>query len=172
MCTPTDGGAPDRGACDATFNFETNTQGAMLESGQTAFGTPTRGTGITFCGAGALAIPANFATDGGATSAGDVVLPLPGAPITLTGMSMTVNFLANPGCSTSLSFTMIVHTVTGDRFLPVTRPVTASWQTLTYTLANATGSGDLSQAMSISVHSTDLFGMYQGTIYVDEIDFQ
>jgi hypothetical protein len=172
MCAPTDAGAADRGACNATFNFETNTQGATLGSGQVAFGTPTRSTAITFCGAGALAIPANFVSDGGATPFGDVQLALPAADTNLTGKSISVSVLADPGCSSSLSFAVIVHTAVGDRFLPVTRPVTASWQTLRYSLAGATGSGDLSMATSISLHSTDPFRTYQGTIYVDEIDVQ
>ena len=139
-------------------------------SGQGAFGTPTRSNSITFCGAGALAIPANFATDAGSATTGDVVLPLPGAPVDLTGQSITVNVLANPGCSASLSLAVIIHTVTGDRIFPVIRPLTASWQTMTYAVSSATG-GDITQAMSISLHSTEFSG-YQGTIYVDEIDLQ
>jgi hypothetical protein len=157
------------GACAAVFNFESSTHGAIINSGSTAFTSVARSNASTYCGNGALAISALFGGTSGATTKGEVLINLPGAPVDLTGKSITVRVAADPGCSADLNFSLVLNTQSGAiYFTPVfpLRPVTNSWSTATATVSPAAGT---TTGLALSLQAISQSG-YQGTIYVDEID--
>jgi hypothetical protein len=168
---PADGGAnPTGGSCAAMFNFETDLQGATINSGSTGFKPPLMKSGaFTFCGSGALAITSMFTGMSGSTTKGEVLLNLPGAPVDLTGKTITVHVASDPGCSQDLSLSLVLNTQAGPIYFtsdfPITK-VTNTWKTGTTTVPAAAGS---TTALQLSVQLFSSSG-YQGTIYLDEID--
>ncbi len=158
-------GAPG-GACGAMFNFETDKEGATINAGSTAFTASMQSTATSYCGSGALAITALFSGTSGTTTKGEVLIPLPGAPVDLTGKTITVHVAADPGCSTDLNLSVVLNTQSGPVYFtpafPI-RPVTNMWKTGTATVTAGPG------AIALSLQAFSSTG-YQGTIYVDEID--
>jgi len=156
-------------ACNAMFNFETDAEGATINAGSTAFtGVMKVGTS-TYCGSGALAINALFSGTQGPTTKGEVLIALPGAPVDLTGKTITLHVAADPGCSTDLNLSLVLNTQSGPVYFtpafPI-RPVTNDWKTGT---ATVTTGATASLALSLQAFSST---GYQGTIYVDEIDIR
>lgn len=161
------------GACGAMFNFESGTHGAVINAGSTAFTAiaPAGTSASSFCGSGALAITALFSGTSGATTKGEVLINLPGAPVDLTGKTITVHVAANPGCSTDLNLSVVLNTQSGPVYFtpafPI-RPVTNTWKTGTAMVTAVAGS---TTALAISVQAFSSTN-YTGTIYVDEIDIR
>ena len=172
--TPNDGGTTDAGvdggACTAMFNFESGTHGAMINAGvQLAFQSIARSGAYTFCGNGALAITSMFSGTSGNSIKGEVLIPLPGAPVDLTSKTITVRVAADPGCSSDLNLVLVVNTQAGSVYFTPTfpiRPLTTAWKTGTVTLAADAGA---MTALTLSLQAFSTTG-YQGTIYIDEID--
>ncbi len=166
----TDGGATG-GACGAMFNFETDIQGATINTGSSAFQSVAKSSAFTYCGSGALAITAMFSGTSGATTKGEVLINLPGAPVDLTGKTITVHVASDPGCSTDLNLSLVLNTQAGPVYFtpafPI-RPVTNMWKTGTATVTAVAGS---TSALALSLQAFSSTG-YQGTIYVDEIDIR
>ncbi len=131
------------GACGAMFNFETDNEGATINAGSTAFTAIMRSTATSYCGSGALAITALFSGTSGTTTKGEVLIPLPGAPVDLTGKTITVHVAADPGCSADLNLSVVLNTQSGPVYFtpafPI-RPVTNTWKTGTATVTAAPGS--------------------------------
>jgi hypothetical protein len=165
----TDGGA-DAGACTAKFNFETSVQGAVVAAaGQAAFSAVATSPAHTYCGAGALAIDATFSGTSGNTTKGVVEIPIATADRDFTGKTVTLNFMAVPGCSPDLGIAIALQTDSGDKIiLPTFRPVTSTWKTQSVTLVGDGGVVGMDTVRGISVQAFSSSG-YQGTIYVDEI---
>jgi hypothetical protein len=167
----TDGGATG-GACGAMFNFESGLQGATLTgSTQLAFKSIAQSGAFTYCGAGALAITAMFTGNMGNSTKGEVLINLPGAPVDLTGKTITVHVASDPGCSSDLYLSMVVNTQTGPTYFSPpyqVRPITNMWQTGTVTV---TVDGGATSALALSLQMFSSTG-YQGTIYVDELDIR
>jgi hypothetical protein len=167
----TDGGATG-GACGAMFNFESGVQGAtMTGSSQLAFKSIAQSGTFTYCGAGALAITAMFTGNMGNSTKGEVLVNLPGAPVDLTGKTITVHVASDPGCSSDLYLSMVVNTQTGPMYFSPpfqVRPITNMWQTGTVTVS---ADGGAMSALALSLQMFSSTG-YQGTIYVDEIDIR
>lgn len=166
---PADAGAATSGACGATFNFETDTQNAMINTtGSMAFMSLSTSSAFTYCGAGALAIAAEFSGTQGATIKGEVLLPLPGAPVDVTGKTITVHVASDPGCS-DLNLSMVLNTQSGPMYFTSAFPismVTNSWKTAAVTIAPDAGA---TNALNLSLQAFSTTG-YQGTIYIDEVD--
>jgi hypothetical protein len=166
----TDGGATG-GACGAMFNFETDIQGATINTGSSAFQSVAKSSAFTYCGSGALAITAMFSGTSGVTTKGEVLINLPGAPVDLTGKTITVHVASDPGCSTDLNLSLVLNTQAGPVYFtpafPI-RPVTNMWKTGTATVTAVAGS---TAALALSLQAFSSTG-YQGTIYVDEIDIR
>jgi hypothetical protein len=165
---PADAGAATSGACSATFNFETDTQNAMINSGSMAFMTLSKSSAFTYCGSGALAIASKFSGTQGATIKGEVLLPLPGAPVDVTGKTITVHVASDPGC-TDLNLSMVLNTQSGPMYFTSAFPinmVTNSWKTAAVTIAADAGA---TNALNLSLQAFSTTG-YQGTIYIDEVD--
>ena len=165
---PADAGAAG-GTCPAMFNFETDTENAMINAGSTAFTGIMKSSNYTFCGSGALAITAMFSGTSGPTTKGEVLIPLPGAPLDVTGKMITVHVAADPGCSSDLNVSMVLNTQSGPMYFTPTfpiRPVTNSWKMATVTV---TADGGATTALNLSLQAFSSTG-YKGTIYVDEID--
>jgi hypothetical protein len=161
-----DGGA---GPCPAQYNFEAGIQGAVISAAGQAFTAVTTSAAHTFCGSGALAITAAFTGTSGTTTRGVVEIPVPAADMDFTGKTVTIRFMAAPGCSTDLGIAVAVQTDVGDKIiLPTFRPVTSSWRTQTVTLAGDAGVMGMDTVRGISVQAFSSSG-YTGTIYVDEI---
>jgi len=167
----TDGGATG-GACGAMFNFESGVQGATLTgSTQLAFKSIAQAGGFTYCGTGALAITAMFTGNVGNSTKGEVLINLPGAPVNLTGKTITVHVASDPGCSSDLYLSMVVNTQSGPMYFSPpyqVRPITSMWQTGTVTVSV---DGGAMSALALSLQMFSSTG-YQGTIYVDEIDIR
>jgi hypothetical protein len=171
-----DGGCPappafDAGAgpCPAQYNFETSVQGAVISAAGQAFTAVTSSAAHTFCGSGALAITAAFTGTSGTTTRGVVEIPVPAADMDFTGKTVTVRFMAAPGCSADLGIAVALQTDAGDKIiLPTFRPVTSTWKTQTVTLAGDAGVMGMDTVRGISVQAFSSSG-YAGTIYVDEI---
>ncbi len=169
------GGAPGAGApggtCGAMFSFETGTQNAMINTGSRAFMAVKQSSAATFCGSGALEITAQFSGTSGATTKGEILISLPGAPVDLTGKTITVHVAANPGCSQDLNLSVVLNTTAGAIYFvpdfPILR-VTNTWKTGTAVVPAASGS---TMALALSLQSTSQTG-YVGTIYIDEIDIK
>ena len=125
----------------------------------------------TYCGAGALAINALFSGTQGPTTKGEVLINLAGAPVDLTGKTITVHVAADPGCSADLNLSLVLNTQSGPLYFtpafPI-RPVTNSWKTGTAMVTAGAGS---TTALALSLQAFSATG-YQGTIYVDEIDIR
>jgi hypothetical protein len=157
------------GACSTMFDFETNTEGAAINAGSTAFTGFMRSTTTTYCGSGALAITALFSGTSGPTTKGEILINLPNAPVDLTGKTITVHVAADPGCSADLNLSVVLNTQAGPVYFtpafPI-RPVTNMWKTGTATVTAAAGSAT---ALALSLQAFSSTG-YTGTIYVDEID--
>jgi hypothetical protein len=166
----TDGGATG-GACGATFNFESDVQGATINSGSSAFQKVAKSSAFTYCGSGALAITAMFSGTSGATTKGEVLINLPASPIDLTGKTITVHVAADPGCSNDLNLSLVLNTQAGPVYFtpafPI-RPVTNAWKT---GIAMVTAVAGSTSALALSLQAFSSTG-YQGTIYVDEIDIR
>ena len=162
----------DGGACSATFNFESTTHGAMINTGsQMAFQTIARSGAYTFCGNGALAITSMFSGTSGNSIKGEVIIPLPGAPVDLTNKTITVRVAADPGCSSDLNLALVLNTQAGPVYFTPTfpiRPLTTAWKTGMVTLSADAGA---MTALTLSLQAFSTSG-YQGTIYVDEIDIR
>src|SRR3982750_2533665 len=162
----TDGGATS-GACSAMFNFESGLQGATLTgSPQLAFKSIAQSGAFTYCGTGALAITAMFTGNIGNRTKGEVLINLPGAPVDLTGKTITVHVASDPGCSGDLYLSMVVNTQNGPVYFSPpyqVRPITNTWQTGTVTV---TVDGAATSAVALSLQMFSSTG-YQGTIYVD-----
>ena len=163
---PHDGGA----VCTAKYNFEAGAQGAVIAAtGQGAFSAVTVSGGQTFCGAGALAITASFNGMAGINTKGVVEIPVAAADRDFTGKTLTVQFMAVPGCSTDLGIAIALETDSGDKIvLPTFRPVTSTWNTETVTLAADAGVVGMDTVRGISVQAFSSSG-YEGTIYIDEL---
>jgi len=165
---PADAGAATGGPCGAVFNFETDTQNAMINTGSMAFMSLSKSSAFTYCGSGALAIAAKFSGTQGATIKGEVLLPLPGAPVDVTGKTITVHVASDPGCS-DLNLSMVLNTQSGPMYFTSAFPismVTNSWKMASVTIAPDAGA---TNALNLSLQAFSTTG-YQGTIYVDEID--
>jgi hypothetical protein len=153
------------------FNFEAGTQGALINSGSLAFTAVAPSSAFTFCGSGALAITGLFSGTSGPTTKGEVLINLPGAPVDLTGKTITVHIAANPGCSADLALFLLVNTQAGSFTIGAPfplRPVTSMWMTGSATVPAVAGS-TTAVALSLQVFS---YTGYTGTIYVDEIDIR
>src|SRR5262245_52899924 len=135
-------GPATNGACNAMFNFETGTQNAMINAGSTAFTMVSMSSASTYCGDGALAIRALFSGTSGSTTKGEVLINLPGAPLDLTGKTITVHVAADPGCSADLNLSLVLNTSAGPFYFtppfPI-RPVTNTWKTGTATVSPDAG---------------------------------
>jgi hypothetical protein len=174
--SPNDGGATDAGAgvdggaCPAMFNFESGIHGATINTGsQLAFQSIARSGTYTFCGNGALAITSMFSGTMGNSIKGEVLIPLPGAPVDVTNKTITVRVAADPGCSSDLNLVLVLNTQAGSVYFTPTfpiRPLTSAWKTGMVTLAADAGA---TTALSLSLQAFSTTG-YQGTIYIDEID--
>jgi hypothetical protein len=143
---------------------------AMINAGSTAFMGLTKSSAYTFCGSGALAIAATFSGTSGPSIKGEVLLPLPGAPLDLTNKTITVHVASDPGCS-DLSLSLVVNTQSGPIYFTSTFPirnVTNSWKMATVTV---TADGGSTSALNLSLQAFSSTG-YKGTIYVDEIDIK
>ena len=166
----TDGGAGG-GACGTMFNFETGVQGAVINAGSLAFTNLARSGTFTFCGSGALAITSLFSGTSGPTTRGEVLINLPGAPVDLTGKTITVRVAADPGCSQDLNLSLVVNTTAGPLYFtppfPI-RPITNVWKMETATVTADAGS---MTALAISLQAFSQMN-YTGTIYIDEIDIR
>ncbi len=175
------GGSPNRDAgaidapvdhpnqCKALFNFESGTQGAMLGTNQQAFTQLAVSSADTFCGNGALALTAAFSGTIGATTLGEVVLPLgvDGGTVDLTGKTLTVNAAASGASGTNVKMTVVVITSAGS-FIPISDVfLSSSW-----TIKSAALAGDgVDSVVSIAIDVSSFTG-YTGTVYLDEIDIR
>jgi len=159
------------GTCGAMFNFETGTQNAMITTASKAFTAVMQSTGVAFCGAGALEITSAFTGTSGATTKGEILINLPGAPLDVTGKTITVHVAANPGCSQDLNLSLVLNTTAGAIYFnpdfPILR-VTNTWKTGMTVVPAVNGS---TSALALSLQSTSQTG-YVGTIYIDEIDIR
>jgi hypothetical protein len=149
------------------FNFETGTEGTTIASGSSAFATVSKSSTYAFCGSGALAIAAQFSGTSGPSSKGEVLIILPGAPVDLTGKTISLRVASDPGCNADLNLSLVLNTQAGPVYFtpafPI-RPVTNSWK-----VGTASVSTGATAALAISLQAFSSTG-YQGTIYVDEID--
>ena len=159
------------GACGAMFNFESGTQSAMINPSWAAFTTVKQSGAFTYCGSGALAITSTFSGSMGMTTKGEILLNLPGAPVDLTGKTITVHVASDPGCSMNLSLSLVLNTQAGPIYFIPDFPivgVTNVWKTGTTTVGAVNGS---TTALALSLQVTSQNG-YQGTIYIDEVDIR
>jgi hypothetical protein len=160
--------------CGAMFNFEGagNLEGATLLAGSQAFTTISQGTTPhTYCGTGSLAIAAAFSGTSGATTKGEVDIPLgvDGGAANLTGKTLTVHVSANPVlCGEDLRFKVILDTASGSPVALSVNTVTSNFTTVSASLTTVAGAS-ASNKLAIEAFSTS---GYSGTIYVDEIDIE
>jgi hypothetical protein len=150
------------------FNFESGVQGATIGSGM-AFTMVKQSGAFTFCGSGALAVTAGFTGLTGQTTKGEIVLDLPGAPVDLTGKTITIHVASDPGCAQSLALSLVLNTQAGPIYFNPNFPITGvtnTWKTGTATVPAVNGS---TSALALSLQATSQSN-YQGTIYFDEID--
>jgi hypothetical protein len=158
--------------CSAMFNFEGtgNLEGATLLAGSQAFTGVTQGTTPhTYCGAGSLAIAAAFSGTSGATTKGEVDIPLgvDGGTANLTSKTLTVHVSASPVvCGEDLRFKVILDTASGSPVALSINTVTSNFTTVSASLATIAGASATNK-LAIEAFSTS---GYTGTIYVDEID--
>lgn len=159
-------------ACTATFDFEANLEGATLLTGTQAFTTLALATPPhTYCGTGALAIAASFSGTAGATTKGEVDIPLgvDAGSVDLSGKTLTVHISASPAdCAQDLRIRIILDTATGSPTVLSINTVTENFTTASVTLATD-GGAEAANALAIEAFSTT---GYTGTIFVDEIDLE
>jgi hypothetical protein len=161
-------------SCGAMFNFEGigNLEGAALLAGSQAFTVVSQGTTPhTYCGAGSLAIAATFSGTSGATTKGEVDIPLgvDGGAANLSGKTLTVHVSASPVvCGEDLRFKVILDTTSGSPVALSINTVTSNFTTVSASLATVAGA---SAATKLAIEAFSTSG-YTGTIYVDEIDIQ
>jgi hypothetical protein len=159
-------------SCGAMFNFESSIQGATLLAGSQAFTGVTKATTPhTYCGAGALAIAATFSGTTGATTKGEVDIPLgvDGGTANLSGKTLTVHVSASPAaCGEDLRFKVLLDTTTGSPTALSLNAITANYATVSMSLATVAGAA-ATNALAIQAFSVS---GYTGTIYVDEIDIK
>ena len=153
------------------FNFETDIRARRSTPVRPRSRASRKSSAFTYCGSGALAITALFSGTSGATTKGEVLINLPGAPVDLTGKTITVHVASDPGCSTDLNLSLVLNTQAGPVYFtpafPI-RPVTNMWKTGTATVTAVAGS---TSALALSLQAILVDGL-QGTIYVDEIDIR
>ena len=160
--------------CSAMFNFEGagNLEGATLLAGSQAFTSVLQGTTPhTYCGTGSLAIAATFSGTSGATTKGEVDIPLgvDGGAANLSGKTLTVHVSASPVvCGEDLRFKVILDTTSGSPVALSINTVTSNFTTVSASLATVAGA---SAATKLAIEAFSTTG-YIGTIYVDEIDLQ
>ena len=98
-------------ACNGVmFNFESGTHGAVINAGSTAFTSITKVGTSTYCGSGALAITGLFQRNQRHHHQGRGAHQPAGAPLDLTGKTITVHVAADPGCSTDLNLSVVLNT--------------------------------------------------------------
>jgi len=160
--------------CGAMFNFEGtgNLAGATLLAGSQAFTAVSQGTTPhTYCGAGSLAIAATFSGTSGATTKGEVDIPLgvDGGAANLSSKTLTVHVSASPvACGEDLRFKIILDTTSGSPVALSINTVTSNFTTASASLATVAGA-NAANKLAIEAFSTS---GYTGTIYVDEIDLK
>jgi hypothetical protein len=158
--------------CGAMFNFEGTTEGATLLTGSQAFTAVTQGTTPhTYCGAGSLAIAATFSGTSGATTKGEVDIPLgvDGGAANVSSKTLTVHVSASPvACGEDLRFKVILDTASGSPTALSINTVTSNFTTVSASLATVPGA-NAANKLAIEAFSTS---DYTGTIYVDEIDLR
>ena len=157
--------------CNATFNFESGTEGATIPTTQAAFTSVITSGAQTYCGTGALAIATSFSGSTGLSVKGEVDLPLgtDGGTTNLNGKNITVHVSANPACDATLKMNVVVIDASGAQQFPLRNvPLTANWTTASATLST---DGGADSAIKIALDVTNVSG-YQGTIYIDEIDIR
>jgi hypothetical protein len=160
--------------CGAMFNFEgtANLEGATLLAGSQAFTAVSQGTTPhTYCGAGALAFAATFSGTSGATTKGEVDIPLgvDGGSANLSGKTLTVHVSASPvTCGEDLRFKVILDTTSGSPVALSINAVTSNFTTVSASLATVAGA-NAANKLALEAFSTT---GYTGTIYVDEIDLR
>jgi hypothetical protein len=158
--------------CDATYSFERTTDGATLLAGSQAFTGVSQGlTPNVYCGAGSLAIAAAFSGTSGATTKGEVDIPLgvDGGSVDLSGKTLTVHVSASPvACGEDLRFKVILDTASGSPVALSINTVTSNFTTASASLATVAGA-NATNKLALEAFSTS---GYTGTIYVDEINLQ
>jgi hypothetical protein len=158
--------------CGAMFNFEGSLDKAALAAGSQAFTGVMQGTTPhTYCGTGALAISATFSGTTGATTKGEVDIPLgvDGGTANLAGKTLTVHVAASPAaCGEDLRVKVLLFTTTGSPTAVSVNTVTANYTTASASLATVAGAA-ATNALAIQAFSVS---GYTGTIYVDEIDIK
>ena len=160
--------------CSAMFNFEGagNLEGATLLAGSQAFTSVLQGTTPhTYCGTGSLAIATTFSGTSGATTKGEVDIPLgvDGGAANLSGKTLTVHVSASPVvCGEDLRFKVILDTTSGSPVALSINSVTSNFTTASASLATVAGAN---AATKLAIEAFSTSG-YTGTIYVDEIDLQ
>ncbi len=158
--------------CGAMFNFESGIEGATLAAGSQAFTTVTQATPPhTYCGSGALAIAATFSGTTGATTRGEVDIPLgvDGGTANLAAKTLTVHVSASPAaCGEDLRFKILLFTTTGSPTAVSVNTVTSNFTTASASLATVAGAA-ATNALAIEAFSAS---GYTGTIFVDEIDIK
>ena len=159
-------------SCNATYSFERTTEGATLLAGSQAFTGVSQGvTPNVYCGAGSLAIAATFSGTSGATTKGEVDIPLgvDGGSVDLSGKTLTVHVSANPvACGEDLRFKVILDTASGSPVALSINTVTSNFTTASASLATVAGA-NATNKLALEAFSTS---GYTGTIYVDEINLQ
>ena len=159
-------------SCGAMFNFEGSTDGATLLAGSQAFTAVAAGTTPhTYCGTGSLAIAATFRGTTGATTKGEVDIPLgaDGGSVNLSSKTLTVHVSANPVvCGEDLRFKVILDTASGSPVAITVNTVTSNFTTASVSLATVAGASATNK-LAIEAFSTS---GYTGTLYVDEIDLE
>ena len=159
-------------SCNATYSFERTTEGATLLAGSQAFTGVSQGlTPNVYCGAGSLAIAAAFSGTSGATTKGEVDIPLgvDGGSVDLSGKTLTVHVSANPvACGEDLRFKVILDTASGSPVALSINTVTSNFTTASASLATVAGA-NATNKLALEAFSTS---GYTGTIYVDEINLQ
>jgi len=159
-------------ACGAMFNFEGTTAGATLLAGSQAFTGVSQGTTPhTYCGAGSLAIAATFSGGSGATTKGEVDIPLgvDGGSADLSGKTLSVHVSASPAaCGQDLRFKIILDTASGSPVALTVNTVTSNFTSASASLATVAGASATNK-LALEAFSTT---GYTGTIYVDEIDLR
>jgi len=159
-------------SCGAMFSFEGSTNGATLLAGSQAFTGVSQGTTPhTYCGAGSLAIAATFSGTSGATTKGEVDIPLgvDGGSADLSGKTLSVHVSASPAaCGEDLRFKIILDTASGSPVALTVNAVTSNFTSASASLATVAGASATNK-LAIEAFSTS---GYTGTIYVDEIDLK
>jgi hypothetical protein len=159
----------DGGACTARFSFEGGmlygaTNNTSFYKGFTAIANKST---KTFCGNGALEITSAFSGTTGATTGGEVIIPLAAGGEDLTGKTISVNVSA--GQAGAVAFYLGIGTSAGVITVISFPAIDTTWMSMSTTLGASTmGVTSVSQLI---LHAFSYTG-YTGTIYVDEIDIR